>query len=172
LCIRPELYHGLGGLDESYFAHFEEIDLCWRIRRSGYRLVCNPESIVYHLGGGTLAYQSANKTFLNYRNNLTTIIKNESFSKLLWLFPVRIILEAASAYKYLFEGKFSFFWAVAKAHFAVVGRIGQTLRQRRKDLKSIQVINHSNTTIKNQSVHPNSIIFDFFLRGKKHYSQL
>lgn len=172
MCIRADLYHQLGGLDESYFAHFEEIDLCWRMRRTGYRLVCNPKSVVYHLGGGTLSYQSANKTFLNYRNNLSTIIKNESFLKLLWLIPVRLALEAASAYKYLFEGNVTFFWAIVRAHFAVLGRFGKLLKQRRIDSQSINKFLAQNPTDPNAAVHPRSIIFDFFLRGKKKYSDL
>lgn len=172
MCIRANLYHKLGGLDESFFAHFEEIDLCWRLRRAGYRLVCNPSSIVYHLGGGTLAYQSSNKTFLNYRNNLSTIVKNESWLKLLWLFPTRIALEAVSAYEYLFEGNLPFFWAIVKAHFSVFRRLGKLFKQRRIDKKCISLIRAKNPVASNSVVHRRSIIFDYFLRGKKKYSDL
>jgi len=172
ICIRADLYHQLGGLDESYFAHFEEIDLCWRMRRAGYRLVCNPQSVVYHLGGGTLSYQSANKVLLNYRNNLSTIIKNESGWKLLWLVPVRLALEAVSAYKFLFSGQVSFFWAVARAHFAVIGRIGSLLKSRNINTSAIDKIKLQEGVNANHTVHRRSIIFDYFLSGKKHFSDL
>ncbi len=172
MCIRADLYHQLGGLDESYFAHFEEIDLCWRMRRAGYRLVCNPASTVYHLGGGTLSYQNSNKTFYNYRNNLSTIIKNEPWSRLWWLLPTRWMLEMTSAFKFLLEGKVGFFWAVIRAHFAILGRFEKLLHQRKVDHKAINTIMFSNPTDASSTVHGRSIIFDFYLRKKKYFSDL
>jgi len=110
---------------------------------------------VYHLGGGTLSYQSANKVFLNYRNNLSTIIKNEPWLKLIWLVPVRLALEAASAYKFLFAGQFSFFWAVARAHFAIIGRLGMLIKTRKANATAIHQIQINDGADSNHTVHQN-----------------
>lgn len=172
LCIRADLYDGLGGFDGSYFAHFEEIDLCWRLRRASYKIHCNPKSVVYHLGGGTLNYQSPNKVFLNYRNNFITIVKNEPWSRLWWLLPVRFVLEVISAYKYLFGGYTSYFLAVARAHFQMLGKLPQSFRQRKIDRVHIdQIKRQPSTEIKNPG-YKGSIIIDFFFLGKQKYSEL
>lgn len=172
LCIRPQLFVKLGGFDESYFAHFEEIDLCWRLRRAGYKIVCAPSSIVYHLGGGTLSYQSANKVFLNYRNNMATIIKNNSWGRLCWLLPFRFFLEVVSAYKYLVGGYASYFIAVAKAHYQVIGRFRTILQRRKEDNARITAIRRKTDFNPNETTYKNSIVVDFFLRGKRKFSEL
>jgi len=92
LVIRTELFKEIGGFDESHFAHMEEIDLCWRLRRAGYKLAVLPESTVYHLGGGTLSYNSPRKTFLNFRNSLFMLTKNEPKDKLVWKLPLFCLL--------------------------------------------------------------------------------
>lgn len=171
LCIRPKLFHGLGGFDESYFAHFEEIDLCWKIRRSGYDIKCIPSSVVYHLGGGTLNYQSPRKLFLNYRNNLSTIIKNENWHKLLWLVPMRFGLEALSAYMYLFKGKISLFWAIAKAHFAVIGRFPKLISKAKSDDLLIKKLSIGAST-EEKSTYTKSIIVDYYLKKKKYFTEI
>ncbi len=116
LFIRANLYHAFGGFDQHFFAHQEEIDLCWRLKRSGYSIYVCPQSVVYHIGGGSLHKSNPRKTFLNYHNNLLMIYKNSAAFRLLWLLPVRMILDWISAVKLLAEGKFPDAKAIAKAH--------------------------------------------------------
>jgi len=116
LMIRSSLFHHLGGFDERFFAHMEEIDLCWRAKLLGYQIWCVPQSRVYHLGGGTLPNNSPHKLYLNYRNNLMMLFKNLPDSIRSSRICQRMLLDDASALVYLLTGKFSFFKAVCKAH--------------------------------------------------------
>lgn len=118
LFIRAELFHRAGGFDGYFFAHQEEIDLCWRIQRMGYQVYVCPASTVYHVGGGTLPKGNARKVFLNFRNNLIMLYKNLPWHQKLWKLPVRILLDAVSAWKNIPAGEFSYFFAVVKAHLA------------------------------------------------------
>ena len=103
MCVRTELYKALGGLDASFFAHMEEIDLCWRMRNNGWRLACVPQSVVFHLGGGSLGYDNPRKTYLNFRNNLVMIYKN---SRCRWsVLSIRFFLDYAAALMFLLTGK-------------------------------------------------------------------
>jgi GT2 family glycosyltransferase len=115
--VRASLYHEMGGLDEYFFAHQEEIDLCWRMQLAGYKVFVQPASVVYHLGGGTLPKGNSRKTFLNFRNNLIMLAKNLSFGTALWKIPFRICLDGISAWKGLLSGDAGYFIAVLKAHF-------------------------------------------------------
>lgn len=103
MCVRTQVYKDCGGLDASFFAHMEEIDLCWRMRNKGWRLVCLPQSVVYHLGGGSLHYDSPRKTYLNHRNNLLMIRKNKQHPGGVLL--VRFFLDYAAAVFYLLQGR-------------------------------------------------------------------
>lgn len=103
--VRTRLYKEAGGLDAAFFAHMEEIDLCWRLHRMGYKVVCVPESVVYHVGGGALAYENPRKTFLNFRNNLLMLRKNLPKSKLWWVMSARWVLDYVAAMYYLLQGK-------------------------------------------------------------------
>ena len=103
MCVRRETYEACGGLDAAFFAHMEEIDLCWRMRNKGWRLACVPQSVVYHLGGGALSYDNPRKTYLNFRNNLLMIYKNRSFP---WgVLLIRFSLDYAAAAMFLVTGK-------------------------------------------------------------------
>lgn len=113
MCVRTDVYKECGGLDAAFFAHMEEIDLCWRIRNHGWRLVCLPESVVYHLGGGSLRYDSPRKTYLNHRNNLLMIRKNLRHPVPVLL--IRFFLDYAAALLYLLQGRFGAFKAVFAA---------------------------------------------------------
>ena len=119
LFIRSSCYKQVGGLDESFFAHQEEIDLCWRLQRAGYSIMSCPNSVVYHVGGGTLP-RGGRKVFLNFRNNLLMLGKNLPISELIWKIPVRFSLDAISAWKGVLQGDFSFFYAIVKAHMSVM----------------------------------------------------
>lgn len=103
MCVRTKIYRELGGLDASFFAHMEEIDLCWRMRNRGWKLACVPASTVYHLGGGSLNYGNPRKVYLNFRNNLVMIYKN---SRWRWcILSVRFFLDYSAAAMFLLTGK-------------------------------------------------------------------
>lgn len=116
MLTRRELYLELGGLDEDYFAHMEEIDFCWRAKNRGYKIYCNPESKVYHLGGGTLQNDSPVKLYLNFRNSLYTLYKNLRHTTLIPTLLVRMCFDGVVAIAYLLVGKFSKFNAILRAH--------------------------------------------------------
>ena len=103
MCVRTKVYKECGGLDASFFAHMEEIDLCWRMRNKGWKLMCLPQSVVYHLGGGSLNYESPRKTYLNHRNNLLMIYKNKQHPG--GVLFVRFFLDYAAALFYLLQGR-------------------------------------------------------------------
>ena len=136
MLIRANAFHEANGFDNDFFAHMEEIDLCVRLQKKGYKLVCQPQSTVFHLGGGTLPYNSPNKIYLNFRNNLFLIVKNHQgllFPKLFF----RMALDGIAAFKFLSEGKFSFFWKIFLAHMALYGNFGK-MYQKRRQLKAQQ----------------------------------
>ena len=121
LFVRANAYHEMGGMDEYFFAHQEEIDLCWRLQLAGYKIFVEPASVVYHVGGGTLAREDQRKTFLNFRNNLIMLAKNLSFGAALWKIPFRIWLDALTAWRGLFGGNAAYFTAILKAHLHFAG---------------------------------------------------
>ena len=120
LFIRSSVFKNVKGFDEYFFAHQEEIDLCWRIQLAGHKIYSCPQSVVYHVGGGTLPRGNTLKTYLNFRNNLIMLSKNLPVSKKLWVMPVRNLLDAISAWKGLFSGDGGYFIAIVRAHAAFV----------------------------------------------------
>ncbi len=114
--VRAKAFHDLEGFEPEYFAHAEEIDLCWRMKRAGYRILVEPSSRVYHVGGGTLAYDTPQKAYLNFRNTLVTSFKNEHVTRLLWLLPVRLLLDGAAALLFLTQGKWGHILSILHAH--------------------------------------------------------
>lgn len=114
--VRADLYHQYGGLDGSFFAHMEEVDFCWRMKNLGYRVVCNPASVCYHLGGATLPKSSAKKTFLNFRNNALLLYKNLSHQEFRKIYLTRRVLDTLAAVMFLMTGRIQDFKAVFKAH--------------------------------------------------------
>lgn len=169
MLIRRELFEGLGGFDADYFAHHEEIDLCYRMRRAGYRLICQPESVVYHVGGGTLEYESPRKTLLNFRNNHQTLIKNERTSKLLWLLPLRISLDKVAAVMFLIDGYPKNAAAVLKALWQTYSRLPSILRKRRSYRRLIQKHQRANAV---GPEYGGSVMWSYFVQGKKHYNDI
>lgn len=159
--VRSELYLREGGLDDSFFAHMEEIDFCWRMKNLGFKIFCCPSSVVYHIGGGTLPKSSARKTFLNFRNNLSLLYKNLPKGEVFWILVYRVFLDWVAAFKFLFGGSFADFWAVIRAHFAFYGRLG-SLRKVRKQLPHARV----------SQMYQKNIVFENFLKGKKCYTDL
>ena len=159
--VRADLYLQHGGLDDTFFAHMEEIDFCWRMKNLGYKVYCCPQSKVYHIGGGTLPKSSSRKTYLNFRNNLSLLYKNLPPKRVFWTIAYRILLDWVAALKFLFNGGLKDYWAVIKAHFAFYKRI-PSLRKKRKELKHSQV----------GQMYQRNIVFENFLKGKKTFSEL
>ena len=118
LFVRAELYHQVGGFYDFFFAHQEEIDFCWRLQLAGFSIYCCPQSVVYHVGGGTLPKNNERKVFLNFRNNLIMLAKNLNPFRAIWTIPLRLILDIISATKSLFAGELVYFLAILEAHMA------------------------------------------------------
>ncbi len=139
MMIRSTVFHNHGGFDKDYFAHMEEIDLCWRIKRTGQMVYYNGNSTVYHVGGGTLNQSNPYKTYLNFRNSLITLIKNERKSGLVWKIPMRLLLDIIATLKFLLKDSFSDAYAVIKADFHVILRFLYYFKKREKYIKEIPV---------------------------------
>jgi GT2 family glycosyltransferase len=163
LFIRSRIYHDSGGLDEALFAHMEEIDLCWRLNRAGHKIYYVGASTVYHVGGGTLSKSNPRKTFLNFRNGLSILVKNLPGADLWWKLPVRLFLDWIAALKFFLQGSPSDSWAVVKAHYFFVTGIGSDVRKRRR-LASL--------SYRVRYQYPRLLIIEFFLLGKKTFKDL
>lgn len=163
--VRAELYHQLGGLDEDYFAHMEEIDFCWRLQRAGYQIYYQGESTVYHVGGGTLSSLSPRKTYYNFRNGLSMISKHFSAAELLWKLPVRILLDWVAALKFLVQPSPADAWAVIKAHVYYFSHLGSEYAKRRKLKQQLK-------TYKVGQIYPHLLVVDYFLLGAKEFKKL
>jgi GT2 family glycosyltransferase len=159
LMIRSELFRKAGGFDGSFFAHMEEIDLCWRLQLMGYKISNIPESVVYHVGGGALPNNSPRKLYLNYRNNLMMIVKNLPKNSWFIIF-IRLLMDGASGLVYLTSGQLSYFNAVIKAHWAFFLRIPQC-RKKREAFKHL-IVKKADTGIYN-----GSIVYKYFRSCKR-----
>lgn len=160
LCIRNEVFKTLGGLDETYFAHQEEIDLCWRANNKGYRVMYIAQSKVYHLGGATLNQMNPKKTFLNFRNSLFNLLKNLPKRKVFTIIFQRLCLDGLAGIKFLVEGKPKHTWAIVRSHFSFYKHLSE-MRAKRK----------------NEETTPNyyqtkSILWQYFVKKKKRYSEI
>lgn len=163
LFVRANVYKTLGGLDEYFFAHQEEIDLCWRMQLMGYKIYVQPASVVYHVGGGTLPRGNSKKTYLNYRNNLIMLYKNTAWQSIVWKMPLRLLLDVVAAYKGLFSGDAGYFFAIAKAHIHFV----QWLLFYKKKSLFVLPINKILT-----GKYNGSILWNFYLRKRKTFSEI
>ena len=131
MLIRSEVYWQAGGLDERFFAHMEEIDLCWRAQRMGFTFRAIPASNVYHVGGGTLNYRSPRKTYLNFRNSLLMIHKNHQ-GMVYWMLFRRMSLDGLAALHFLSKLQLTHFWAVFRSHMSFYRLLPSSIKERRK----------------------------------------
>ncbi len=132
LFVRAEVFRQLGGLDDDFFAHMEEIDFCWRARNLGYKIMYTPESTIYHIGGGTLPKKDARKTYLNIRNNITMLYKNLEADRLFRVLTARILLDYVAAIKFLIDGGFKDMFAVLRAHYYFWTHLPKLRKKREK----------------------------------------
>lgn len=154
--IRKKAFNALHGFDEAFFAHMEEIDLCWRANNLDYDIKYVGTSAVYHLGGGTLKNSNPKKTYLNFRNSLFTLVKNVSgnaFSLVL----MRLILDGVAGIKFVFEFNFNHTMAILKAHFSFYGHLSSLLKERKKLIQQ-----------KGYYQKP-SVVFDYFVKRERYY---
>ena len=148
LFVRASHFWEVGGLDEDFFAHQEEIDLCWRLKNKGYKVFVEPKSEVYHVGGGTLQVGSPLKTHLNFRNNLYMLFKNLPLSSLFIIIPIRLVLDGIAAITFLANKKgVSHLFAVMRAHFAFYFEIPKLIAKRRKIKQKNDLIGKVNYSI-------------------------
>lgn len=164
LLIRTELFHLVGGFDEAFFAHMEEIDLCWRLKKRGYKFMVVPKSCIYHVGGGTLPYLSPRKSFLNFRNSLYMIVKNHEgnlFAKLFY----RLILDGIAGLRFLVRGEWKHFGSVVKAHGDMYKNMPILLSQRKEIKKSI----HNNNS---NGIYRGSILWARYFKGVSKFKEL
>jgi GT2 family glycosyltransferase len=165
MMIRAEVYHQFGGLDEDFFAHMEEIDLCWKIHRTGKKLFYAGTSTVYHVGAGTLGYDSPRKTYLNFRNNLALLLKHLDTGELIWKLPFRFALDWLAALVFLLKGKRKNGWAILAAQWYFLTHLQMTLQKRR-------TLQSQYPAYSKDSVYPGLLIGAYQLRGKKRFTEL
>lgn len=170
LFIKANLYKEIGGLDGEYFAHMEEIDLCYRLKRAGYKVMYYPQATVYHVGGGTLNYQSPFKTYLNFRNSLYTLFKNETKGKLLWLIPFRLVLDGVAGMLFIVKGQFGNVKAIIKAHWTFFLKIRHLVKRRKHFAELVQKVSIGENV--STGTLPISIIWQYYARGRKHFNKL
>lgn len=159
--VRAELYHRFGGLDNDFFAHMEEIDFCWRLKNAGYQIKYCPDSVVYHVGGGTLPKKSSLKTYLNFRNNLILIFKNIPSEQIFKVFLTRWVFDLVASIKFLLDGGFSDFFAVIHAQFSFLRTVSRQIKKRRRISQSAV-----------SGIYQRNLVVEYFLRRRRKFTDL
>jgi hypothetical protein len=162
LFVRKTAYVQAGGLDEDFFAHMEEIDLCWRFWNSGFKVKVCPQSTVFHLGGGTLDKSSPRKTYLNFRNGLTILLKNEKTLDLFWKLPSRIVLDWIAIFQFSILSGYKHGIAILDAHWYFISTLSRQFKKRKMIKQSPN----------NNPRYHGSIIWDYFVAKKKTFSKI
>ena len=157
--IRKEVFRSLQGFDGDFFAHQEEIDLCWRANNVGHTIKYCPTSVVYHVGGATLNEANPMKTFLNFRNSLLMLTKNLPKEKLVPIIFIRLCLDGLAGIQFLFQGKFKHTFAILKAHFYFYHLIGRNLKKR-------------NNSQKTDYYYTKSIVLNYFVQKKNTFKRI
>ncbi|MCH7536182.1 MAG: glycosyltransferase family 2 protein [Bacteroidetes bacterium] len=159
--IRSTAFHTVGGFDADFFAHMEEIDLCWRLKAQGHNIIYISNTSVYHVGGGSLPRSNPQKTYLNFRNVLLMLLKNLPLKTLYPVLFVKLILDGIAGIKFLAEGDIKDFFAVIRAHKSFYSMFS-AFKQKRKDGEQKEV----------SQIYQASIVFEHFVKRKKRFSQL
>lgn len=165
MMVRSKDYWAAGGLDGRFFAHMEEIDLCWRMQARGGEIYCVPESTVYHVGGATLDKSNPRKTYLNFRNNLLMLYKNLSRSELHGVMFLRALLDNMAALKFLLSGNWGEFKAVLRARLEY--------RRMRSCYKAVRDERDAGSVVGNVVGRANFLLpWQYYVRGRKHFNEL
>jgi len=159
--VKSKVYRELSGFDDDFFAHMEEIDFCWRLKNHGYKVMYCPDSVVYHVGGGTLPKQSSHKTYLNFRNNLALLYKNLPADQLMPVFAVRFPLDGVAAITFLLGAGFADFYAVLRAH-------GYFYRNFLKLRKKRKMLHHNKVSM----IYNANLVVEYHFRKKKAFTDL
>ncbi|TAH18134.1 MAG: glycosyltransferase family 2 protein [Cytophagales bacterium] len=165
MVVRADLYHHFGGLDDDFFAHMEEIDLCWRLKNAGYQIFYCGQSEVYHVGGGTLGYKNPRKLYLNFRNSLVMLVKNLPTHLVFPIVFMRMILDGLAGLHFLSKGSFSGFKVVLQSHFYLYRYLFNILKKRKK-------ARHFAGTDKHKELYEGSIVWQYFIRKKKIFGEI
>ena len=165
MMVRSSVWHECGGFDADFWAHMEEIDLCWRMQHLGFVVEYCPESVVYHLGGGTLNYNHPMKIHLNFRNNLYLLIKNLPLNQLITKLPARMVLDGIAAFVFLLKGEFNAFGSVFTAHLKFYSQLPPLIKKRRKIFCSEKSLLHSLMVSR-------SILWNYFILKRRKFSEL
>ena len=160
--VRSRLFHDAGGLDDYFFAHQEEIDFCWRLQRSGFTVYSCPQSVVYHVGGGTLPKGNSRKVFLNFRNNLVMMAKNMPAGEAAWKILYRFVLDTVSAFKSLLAGEGGYFVAVFRAHWAFIKWLFSSRSRHSGGSRKVELHGYLKK----------SVVWAHFVQGKKTFSEV
>ena len=158
LFIRKKDFWENQGFDADFFAHMEEIDLCWRLKNKGKIIYYCADSMVYHVGGGTLDVYNPEKTYLNFRNNLLMLIKNLPSNKVLWIFILRLLLDGLAGIRFLFSNGWKHCWAIIRAHFSVYHMLPKYLKKRKAGIDNYYDKKY--------------IIFQYFVKKRNTYIRL
>jgi GT2 family glycosyltransferase len=161
--IRTKLFKDFGGFDEDFFAHMEEIDLCWRMKKTGYKVVYCAESEVYHVGGGTLAYRNPRKTYLNFRNSLLVLIKNLPMPDIFWKLPFRWIVDYVAALKFILSGDFKDVMMIFKAHIYIWKNFTKNMKKRKFIEKTTENIT---------GIYPKFLLFSYHIARVRKFIDL
>ncbi|WP_183550848.1 glycosyltransferase family 2 protein [Mucilaginibacter sp. AK015] len=162
--IKKRCWDQAGGFDETFFAHMEEIDLCWRLKNMGYKVMYCPQSQVYHVGGGTLNTENPFKTYLNFRNNLLLLKNNLPFWRALWIIGLRFWMDLLALIRFLMEGKRKDAWAISRAHQNFVRKLFSKVEGKRPHVKSGRV--------PLTGAYSRSLVWDFFVGKKTKFTDL
>lgn len=165
MAVKSKTFHQAGGFDADFWAHMEEIDLCWRLKNLGYKVMYTPFSTVYHLGGGSLPYKSPRKLYLNFRNSMFLLYKNLPASKILKVMILRMCLDGAAAVKFLVEGNVEGFRSVWNAHMSYYKAL-PVLKKKRKQLMKLA------TPKWHDEILCKSIIWKFYIQKKRKFGDL
>ncbi|HEX6226545.1 MAG TPA: glycosyltransferase family 2 protein [Chryseolinea sp.] len=162
LVIRADAFKRAGGFDEDFFAHMEEIDLCWKLQRAGQKVFYCGSSTIYHLGAGTLSYRSAKKVFLNFRNGLSLLFKHLDTGELLYKLPLRMLMDMVAALQFLLKGDVGSFAAVVRAHTRFLLNLSGEVKKR-------SAIRKAFPTYPDTMVYKGSVVIDYFLKRQREY---
>lgn len=163
LFVRAEVFHGLHGFDTLFFAHQEEIDLCWRMQLAGYLVYVCPLSVVYHVGGGSLPKSSPRKVYLNYRNSLIMLFKNYDSTEKIWKIPFRLVLDGLSAVQQLFQGNVQFAITIFKAHIAFYGWLIGAKEKKYFPQKRVAAP---------RGIYQRSVVWQYFVKKKRYFTEI
>jgi GT2 family glycosyltransferase len=167
MIIKSSDFHSVGGFDKDFFAHMEEIDLCYRLKRMSKKIVVYPFTKVYHVGGGTLSYENEHKTYLNFRNSLLLLLKNKTTRSLLWVIPLRLILDGFAGIRFLLKGKIRLMKAIFAAHMDFYKKANSTWKKRTIESKKIpQKLGNKTGLI------PIILPFHYYVLGNKRFFTL